>query len=157
MPRTSLAGALAAVALFSAACGSDDGSPDSAASPAPADVGDCVEGEPETTDSGLVVEDLECGDGPEAERGSVVVVHYRGALESGEEFDSSYGVQPFPFVLGAGEVIAGWDEGVPGMKVGGKRKLTIPPELGYGEAGVPGIPPNSTLVFEVELLEVREQ
>jgi FKBP-type peptidyl-prolyl cis-trans isomerase len=152
-----LAGALAAGLLLLAACGDEDASPDSAGSPAPADVGDCVEGEPETSDSGLIVEDLECGDGPEAERGSVVIVHYRGSLENGKEFDSSYGVQPFPFVLGAGEVVTGWDEGVPGMRVGGKRKLTIPPELGFGLAGLPGIPPNSTLVFEVELLEVREQ
>ena len=86
-----------------------------------------------------------------------MTVNYKGTFEDGEVFDSSYdrGV-PFTFNLGAKEVIRGWDEGVSGMKVGGKRKLTIPSSLGYGEQGIPGaIPPNSTLVFEVELLKVE--
>jgi FKBP-type peptidyl-prolyl cis-trans isomerase len=83
-------------------------------------------------------------------------VHYTGWLTNGQQFDSSVGRGPFSFRLGGGQVIAGWDQGVAGMKVGGKRRLTIPPELGYGSRGFPGaIPPNSTLVFEVELLGVR--
>lgn len=149
-------GLLIGVVLLGA-CGAEDAPSDTAATPPPADESGCEEGEAVTTDSGLMVEDLECGDGPEAQRGDVVVVHYRGTFEDGEEFDSSYEREPFPLVLGAGEVIAGWEEGLPGMNAGGKRKLTIPPELAYGEMGRPGIPPNSTLVFEIELLEVREQ
>jgi len=142
-----------------AACGEDQGSENG-----DADAGAEVEAEdgcftePTTMDSGLVIEDLECGDGAEATAGNSVSVHYTGTLEDGTKFDSSLDRdQPFEFNLGAGQVIAGWDEGVAGMKVGGKRKLTIPPELGYGEAGAGGvIPPNATLIFEVELLEVTE-
>lgn len=104
----------------------------------------------------LVKEDLVLGKGAAAERDSDVVVHYIGWLESGQQFDSSRARRdPLDFALGAGDVIKGWDEGIPGMKVGGKRKLTIPPELAYGEHGCGGvIPPQATLVFEVELLEV---
>ena len=95
------------------------------------------------------------GDGPEAVKGELVSVNYRGTLASGKEFDSSYGRGPFSFPLGAGRVIQGWDEGVAGMKVGGKRKLVIPPDLAYGERGAGGvIPANATLTFEVELLKV---
>jgi peptidylprolyl isomerase len=84
-----------------------------------------------------------------------VVVNYRGTLANGTEFDSSYGRGPFSFPLGGGRVIQGWDEGVAGMKVGGKRKLVIPPDLAYGERGAGGvIPPNATLTFEVELLRI---
>ena len=104
----------------------------------------------------LELEDLVVGTGREAKPGSVVEVHYTGWLTDGKKFDSSVGRGPFSFDLGAGQVIKGWDQGVAGMKVGGKRKLTIPPELGYGSRGFSGvIPPQATLVFEVELLAVR--
>lgn len=110
-----------------------------------------------TTPSGLKYVDEKLGEGTEATSGKTVVVHYTGRLENGTKFDSSLDRrQPFSFRLGAGEVIKGWDEGVAGMKVGGKRKLTIPATLGYGKAGAGGvIPPNATLIFDVELLEVR--
>lgn len=109
---------------------------------------------PVTTASGLIIEDLAVGSGGEACTGQEVTVHYTGWLVSGEKFDSSKDRDdPFVFPLGGGRVIRGWDEGVQGMKVGGKRKLTIPPDLGYGARGAGGvIPPNATLVFEVELL-----
>ena len=101
------------------------------------------------------IEDVVKGKGPEALRGKTVEVHYTGWLIDGKQFDSSVGGSPFSFRLGAGEVIEGWDRGVLGMKVGGKRKLTLPPELGYGAGGAPPeIPPHATLVFEVELLAV---
>ena len=110
-----------------------------------------------TTDSGLVYEDLAQGEGPAAEAGRLVTVHYTGWLTNGTKFDSSKDRNdPFVFPLGAGHVIRGWDEGVQGMKVGGVRKLTIPSQLGYGARGAGGvIPPNATLVFEVELLDIR--
>jgi FKBP-type peptidyl-prolyl cis-trans isomerase FkpA len=109
-----------------------------------------------TTSSQLVYEDLKVGDGALAERGHMATVHYTGWLTDGRKFDSSKDRNdPFEFALGRGQVIAGWDEGVQGMKVGGVRKLTIPPHLGYGARGAGGvIPPNATLVFEVELLGV---
>jgi FKBP-type peptidyl-prolyl cis-trans isomerase FkpA len=108
------------------------------------------------TDSGLKYEDLVEGIGDEALAGQQVSVHYTGWLTDGTKFDSSVDRgQPFAFALGRGMVIRGWDEGVNGMKVGGRRKLTIPPQLGYGASGAGGvIPPNATLVFEVELLAV---
>jgi FKBP-type peptidyl-prolyl cis-trans isomerase FkpA len=109
------------------------------------------------TASGLVIEDLVVGNGATAAAGQRVSVHYTGWLQNGDKFDSSKDRgQAFMFSLGRGEVIRGWDEGVNGMKVGGKRKLTIPPDLGYGARGAGGvIPPNATLLFEVELLAVR--
>jgi FKBP-type peptidyl-prolyl cis-trans isomerase FkpA len=109
------------------------------------------------TDSGLKYEDQNLGTGELAETGNRVSVHYTGWLLEGEKFDSSLDRnQPFEFTLGKGMVIAGWDEGVAGMKVGGKRRLTIPPQLGYGARGAGGvIPPNATLVFDVELLSVE--
>lgn len=111
----------------------------------------------ETTDSGLKYYDFEEGSGPAAEAGQTVSVHYTGWLLDGAKFDSSLDrLRPFVFVLGQGQVISGWDEGVAGMKAGGKRQLVIPPELGYGDRGSGGvIPPNATLVFDVELLEVQ--
>lgn len=111
-----------------------------------------------TLAGGLKIEDMAVGTGVEAMVGNTVSVHYTGWLTNGTKFDSSYDHGgPFSFPLGAQQVIKGWDEGVVGMKVGGKRKLTIPPELGYGSADVGGglIPPNSTLIFEVELLAVN--
>ena len=110
-----------------------------------------------TTASGLVYEDTVVGEGAESKAGQQVRVHYTGWLTNGSKFDSSKDRNdPFEFSLGMRQVIGGWDEGVQGMKIGGTRKLTIPPQLGYGARGAGGvIPPNATLVFEVELLGLR--
>jgi len=136
------------------ACG-DDGDNGGSADDGDAVVdigGECEEGTV-TTDSGLQYEDIECGDGDRAGRGDTVSVKYRGTLEDGTEFDAG----TYPFQIGAGMVIAGWEEGISGMRVGGKRKLTIPPDLAYGAQGRPPvIPPNSTLIFDVELLEIQD-
>lgn len=115
-------------------------------------------GELITLSSGLKIQDIVVGTGAKATQGDAVAVHYVGTLTNGTKFDSSRDRgQPFVFVLGAGNVIQGWEIGVPGMKVGGKRKLIIPPQLAYGERGAGDmIPPNATLVFEVELLEVGQ-
>ena len=115
-----------------------------------------VSGAPTTTASGLQYWDIVTGSGDTAVPGKPVSVHYTGWLTTGEKFDSSldHG-KPFVFTLGAGQVIPGWDEGVAGMKAGGKRQLRIPPALGYGDSGAGGtIPPKATLIFDVELLEV---
>jgi FKBP-type peptidyl-prolyl cis-trans isomerase len=106
---------------------------------------------------GLKYEDLKVGEGAEPKTGQTVVVHYTGWLTNGKKFDSSVDRgKPFEFVLGRGMVIRGWDEGVKTMKVGGKRKLTIPPDLAYGSRGAAGvIPPNATLIFDVELLAIK--
>jgi len=118
----------------------------------------CDKGHIEEMENGFIIEDLVVAEGTEAQDYNKVVVNYTGTLEDGSVFDSSLnpGREPFTFTLGAGSVIKGWDLGVLGMKVGGKRKLTIPPELGYGDQGAGGvIPPGATLIFEVELLEVE--
>ncbi|NJK37036.1 MAG: FKBP-type peptidyl-prolyl cis-trans isomerase [Oscillatoriales cyanobacterium RM2_1_1] len=109
-----------------------------------------------TTDSGLQYVDLEVGDGASPQPGQTVVVHYTGTLEDGKKFDSSRDRnQPFQFKIGVGQVIKGWDEGVATMKIGGRRKLIVPAELGYGARGAGGvIPPNATLIFDVELLKI---
>ncbi len=105
----------------------------------------------------LIIEDLKVGTGPEVKSGDHVVMHYVGTLEDGTKFDSSYDRdQPFETPIGVGYVIKGWDMGVQGMKVGGKRKLTIPYQLGYGKYGIdPDIPGFATLIFEVELLRIK--
>ena len=105
----------------------------------------------------LEITDTLAGEGEVAESGDTVAVHYVGTLEDGTQFDSSRDRgEPIVFTLGAGEVIQGWEQGIPGMAVGGQRRLVIPPELGYGEAGSPPvIPPNATLIFEVELVEIQ--
>ena len=115
------------------------------------------EGDYVTTESGLKYHDLAKGDGPTPEKGQTVVVHYTGWLSDGKMFDSSLPKgRPFSFVLGAGGVIAGWEEGVATMRIGGRRQLVIPHTLGYGESGYAGlIPPRATLVFEVDLLEIE--
>ena len=146
-----------AVLGFASGCGNSEpastSTPPSASSPAsPAN----VNGQATRTASGLQYWDIVVGAGATAVPGRPVKVHYTGWLTSGEKFDSSLDRgQPFVFPLGEGQVIKGWDEGVAGMKEGGKRQLRIPPALGYGETGAGGvIPPNATLVFDVELLEV---
>lgn len=111
-----------------------------------------------STQSGkLKIEDLKGGEGKEAKSGDSVVMHYKGTLVDGTKFDSSYDRgEPFTTQIGVGQVIKGWDLGVPGMKIGGKRKLTIPPDLAYGERGAGAvIGPNATLIFEVELLDIK--
>jgi len=115
-----------------------------------------VTGEGTKTASGLQYWDIKVGTGDEAKHGSKVKVHYTGWLTSGKKFDSSVGGAPFDFKIDNGDVIKGWDEGVTGMKVGGKRQLRIPPDLAYGAKGYPGvIPPNATLIFDVQLVAVK--
>ena len=143
------------------ACGGDEeGGPAAtpAASPQAAEGGPPpVSGEARVTDSGLKIIDIDVGSGEEAQAGRNVSVHYTGWLADGTKFDSSLDRgQPFVFPLGAGRVIRGWDEGVVGMKVGGKRRLIIPADLAYGSGGrPPRIPPNAELTFDVELLEIQ--
>ena len=115
-----------------------------------------VSGPGQKTASGLEFWDLKAGSGAEAVPGKRVKVHYTGWLANGTKFDSSRDrYEPFSFVLGEGRVIKGWDEGIAGMKAGGRRQLRIPPELGYGARGTGPIPPNSTLIFDVELMDVK--
>ena len=161
--------ALLGLVMAAAACGEEDSDdaqdagaqPSAEASSEPAEEpggeATCYE-EGTKTDSGLEITDEVCGDGAVAEAGKLVTVHYVGKLEDGTQFDASKDRgQPFEFLLGGGMVIQGWDEGIVGMAVGGKRTLVIPPELGYGSEGAGEvIPPDATLVFDVELLEVAD-
>lgn len=111
---------------------------------------------PDGTLERMIIDDIKIGNGAEATNGATVSVHYAGNLQSGEEFDNSRKRgQAFQFTVGSGQVIKGWDEGVVGMKVGGERILVIPPEMAYGENGIGPIPPNATLVFKIELLNVK--
>ena len=113
--------------------------------------------EDKVMDGELTIEDIVVGEGTEAVKHSIVTVNYTGWLEDGSKFDSSLnpGRDPFRFTVGAGQVIQGWDQGIPGMKIGGKRKLTIPPSMGYGNRDNGAIPANSVLIFEVDLLVVE--
>jgi len=114
-----------------------------------------VTGNPTRTVTGLKYWDIQVGDGVMADRGKIVFVHYTGWLLNGKQFDTSIGGKPIRFHLGNGEVIKGWDQGIKGMRVGGKRQLRIPPDLGYGQSGSAGIPGDSTLIFDVELVGVQ--
>ena len=148
---------IAILLLVLAACGKDEDKPaatDSNATPA---TSGCP-AEATELDGGLCYVDTKIGDGPEVEKGDVLNMDYTGKLEDGSVFDSSEKQgQPIQFNLGVGAVIQGWDEGIPGMKVGGERTLTIPPELGYGESGYPPvIPPNATLIFDVKLVSIEK-
>jgi len=162
-----MAGMLVVAAASMVGCGEDEGDRTPTSTPAESNQPEATEpaAEAPTKPSApsnmkdvteLKVEDLVVGTGEEAVTGKQVTVHYTGWLVDGTEFDSSFNAgQPFAFALGSGMVIPGWDQGVAGMKVGGTRVLTIPPALGYGEAGGGPIPPNSTLVFQVELVDVQ--
>jgi FKBP-type peptidyl-prolyl cis-trans isomerase FkpA len=164
MIRRSLT-ALAAVSLFAAGCvGSKSEQVTESSQGASATTnsapGGSSEGHAVTTPSGLVYEDLKVGDGKLAETGMRAYVHYTGWLTDGTEFDSSKNSgEPLNFQIGGPPptVIAGWHEGIRGMRIGGKRKLTIPPALAYGATGTPGgpIPPNATIIFDVELVDLR--
>jgi FKBP-type peptidyl-prolyl cis-trans isomerase len=152
MKKSHLAILTMTVIAISAGCTKKEKQPESTATTA-------TQSTPQNATQGATVkiENLAEGTGEEAKAGKKVTVHYTGWLTDGKKFDSSLDRgDPFTFTLGAGQVIPGWDQGVQGMKVKGKRKLTIPPQLGYGERGAGGvIPPNATLVFEVELLKVE--
>ncbi len=170
LPRLFLAAALPATLLFAAACGADDDddtTPTTQPSPpatqaerspspaASATTGAITLTNPTTTPSGLKYEDTLVGTGASPRNGQTVTVHYTGTFPDGKQFDSSRGKQPFSFIIGNGNVIKGWDEGVLTMKVGGKRNLEVPPALGYGSRDYGPIPGGSTLLFEVELLAVQ--
>jgi FKBP-type peptidyl-prolyl cis-trans isomerase len=143
---------LVALVIAAAACGSDEEGSDGSSAGAEEECDTSMV----TTDSGLQYQDTECGEGPAAAPGDVVTVHYTGKFENGKTLDSSVGGEPFTFQLGVTQVIQGWQEGIAGMSEGGKRTLTIPPELGYGKAGQPpAIPRDSTLIFDIEVLEIQ--
>jgi FKBP-type peptidyl-prolyl cis-trans isomerase len=140
-----------ALALLGA-CGGDE--PESATGDG--DTSGCETGTEQEVTDGLTYVEIECGDGDEAQPGDSVTVHYTGTLEEdGSEFDSSVGGEPFTFTIGAGMVIQGWEQGVPGMRVGGTRELTIAPDLAYGGADSGHPLGGKTLIFEVELLEIQ--
>ena len=155
---------LLALGLVAAACGDDDedgGTDATAATSTPSDTGETpgaqqgpppVSGEPTVTDSGLQIIEITAGGGDEAAEGGTVTVHYTLWLEDGTQIETSVGGDPITFELSG--LIAAWQEGIPGMKVGGKRRLIVPPELGYGEGGQGAIPPNATLVFDIELVSI---
>jgi FKBP-type peptidyl-prolyl cis-trans isomerase len=151
--RKLLLGAAAVAISVSTLFAADDEKKTDAAKPAAATQPAAKVGQKVTLPSGLVYTVVEEAKQPGAQAGDIVWVHYTGKLTNGEQFDSSVGGKPFKFTLGKGEVIKGWDEGVAGMKVGEKRNLVIPPELGYGKTGAGAkIPPDSTLVFDVEMI-----
>lgn len=146
MRRLTVPLVVASLLVASSACTKKDAEPDGSTN---------VEKKAPPKDEFTVV-DEKVGAGPEVKEGSRVKVHYTGKLKNGETFDSSVGREPFEVTVGKGEVIKGWDKGLVGMKQGGKRKLTIPHDLGYGEQGSPPkIPPRATLLFDIELLEVK--
>ena len=173
-PRVALVAAVVATPIVFALAlvlfvidGGGETPPIVSASPTPVQIGATVTvadegppplaGEPTVSETGLGIIDIETGTGETPEAGQTLAVHYTGWLSDGTKFDSSLDRgTPFDLALGAGQVIAGWDEGLATMKVGGKRRLIIPPELAYGEAGSPSIPPNSELTFDIELLEIKE-
>ena len=144
---------MAVAAMLTAMCGVT-----AMATDQPKETTKAAPGKTVTTASGLKYVDVKVGKGASPVKGKQVKVHYTGTLENGKKFDSSVDRnEPFSFVIGVGQVIPGWDEGVMGMKAGGKRKLIIPSKLGYGAAGAGGvIPPNATLLFDVELLDVAK-
>jgi len=122
-----------------------------------ANVSETLENSNMKQEAGLTIEEIEIGNGPEVKCGNIVTAHYTGRLEDGTQFDSSFDRgTPFQFRICQGQVIPGWDQGLLGMKVGEKRKLTVPPELAYGENEIGPIPPNSTLIFDIELVNVEE-
>lgn len=144
--------------LLLAGCGNDSNKTSAGSAPSGSPLGGACQANQTCLDDGLRYEEVKEGTGAEAKKGDTVKVTYVGMLDDGTVFDASKRHPPgyFSFKLGAGMVIQGWDEGVPGMKVGGERKLTIPPDLGYGSAGYPPtIPPNATLIFDIKLLGVK--